>query len=90
MIDPYVELGGWIIVQAIEDALGGADVLEEDQIDAWRFLLFDGIVDHILDHIDYGQTHHLTKREFIIKIVIPDRASEVVRQEMTQPETIPV
>ena len=73
MIDPFVELGGWIIAQAIEDSLGKDEATDEEVNDAWNFLLHDPLIDHVLDHIDYGPTT-MTKREFIIKIIIPDRA----------------
>ena len=78
MIDPYVELGGWIIAQAIDDVLGYGKVTEEEQIDAWDFLLHSQIIEHILDHIDYKDTNTMSKQRFIIETVIPQKALQIV------------
>jgi len=77
MIDPYVELGGWIIAQAIDDVLGCGEVTEEEQMDAWNFLLHNPVIEHILDHIDYGDTDTMSKQKFILEMVIPQRAFQV-------------
>jgi hypothetical protein len=76
MIDPFVELGGWMIHQAIEDVLGKDEVEEEEQNEAWNFLLNDPIVEQILSHIDYRPHWEMTKREWIIRVFIPQRALE--------------
>lgn len=77
MRDPFVELGGWIIAQAIEDTLGKDEATQEEVNDAWKFLLYDPVVDDVLDYIDYGFIKEgYSKREFIIKVVIPQKAIE--------------
>lgn len=81
MIDPFVELGGWMIHQAIEDVLGKDEVEEDEQNDAWNFLLHDPIVEQVLDHIDYRPDWELTKREWIIQIFIPQQAMFYWRED---------
>lgn len=73
MIDPYIELGGWIIAQAIEDICEGKeDVLPEDKESAWNFLRNDPFIDDILEYIDYGR-HLADKRNYILTVLIPGR-----------------
>lgn len=81
MIDPYIELGGWIIAQAIEDiCVGKNGTLKEDQESAWDFLKNDPIVDDILEYIDYGKQMD-DKRQYILTVVIPQKLT-VVRKSL--------
>ncbi len=73
MIDPYIELGGWIIAQAIEDICEGKDdTLPEDKESAWNFLRNDPIIDEILEYIDYGKQID-DKRRYILTVIIPKK-----------------
>ena len=73
MIDPYVELGGWMIAQAIEDiCVGGDGILPEEKESAWDFLQNDPVVDDILEYIDYGRQID-DKRKYILTVVIPQK-----------------
>lgn len=73
MIDPHVELGGWIIAQAIKDiCVGKNGALPEDKESAWDFLRNDPFVDEILEYIDYGRQID-DKRNYILTVIIPQR-----------------
>lgn len=73
MIDPYVELGGWMIAQAIEDiCVGKNGTLPEDKESAWDFLKNDPIIDEILEYIDYGRQVD-DKRKYILTVIIPQK-----------------
>lgn len=73
MIDPWIELAGWVVAQAIEDACGGDNATSLEKKDALRFLRKDPIIDHILDCFDYGTNNLEDKRAYILKMVIPER-----------------
>jgi hypothetical protein len=72
MIDPWVELGGWMIAQAIDDICHPKTVEPEDLESAWKFLREDPAVDQILEYIDYG-TRIEDKRTYILTVVIPQK-----------------
>lgn len=77
MIDPYVELGGWMIAQAIEDiCIGKNGALSEDKESAWDFLRNDPVVDDILEYIDYGRQID-DKRKYILTVIIPAKLNIV-------------
>jgi len=80
MIDPYIELGGWIIAQAIEDiCVGKNDTLPDDKESAWDFLQNDPVVDDILEYIDYGRQID-DKRKYILTVIIPKKLREVLEK----------
>lgn len=75
MIDPWVELGGWMIAQAIDDICHPKTIEPEDIESAWRFLKEDPCVEQILDYIDYGRSIN-DKRQYILTVVIPKKIKE--------------
>ena len=75
MTGPWIELAGWVIAQAIEDACGVSNVTLGEKRSAFRFLRRDPLVDHILDFFDYGAPMK-DKREYILRVVIPKKLKE--------------
>jgi NAD-dependent dihydropyrimidine dehydrogenase PreA subunit len=79
MIDPWIELAGWVVAQAIEDACGGGGATFGQRMSAWRFLKKDPLVDHILDCFNCGFKFDIKdKREYILKVVIPEKKSKMI------------
>lgn len=77
MIDPWIELGGWMIAQAIDDVCHPKNVEPEDIESAWKFLRDDPCVEQILEYIDYGKGMD-DKRKYILTVVIPNKLQKEI------------
>ena len=83
MTELWIELAGWVVAQAIEDACGGDSATFGQRMSAYRFLKKDPLVDHILDCFDGGVLSE-NKREYVLRVVIPERLKEKKERQHLQ------